>query len=131
MVPYFEELLATCHNYKLEDHHFRLSSTACLIYWRLPFISGSRLLHPQPEDAPCRGDRDPHNVVSKLYINTKFASTNTYTQRRSDLIQNFVFISQFPIIIIKVLHVSGQTYAIAIYKHWEFYWDKYMHHVKL
>ncbi|KAJ4428564.1 hypothetical protein ANN_24608 [Periplaneta americana] len=25
----------------------------------LPSISGGRLLYPQPEDAPCRGDRDP------------------------------------------------------------------------
>jgi hypothetical protein len=28
-----------------------------------PSISEGRPLHPQPEDAPCRGDRDPHNMV--------------------------------------------------------------------
>jgi hypothetical protein len=26
------------------------------IYSQLPSISGGRLLHPQPEDAPCRGE---------------------------------------------------------------------------
>ena len=40
-------------------------------YWR-PF------LHPQPEDAPCRGDRDPHSWVSDLHtiynIGTKVTS---------------------------------------------------------
>jgi hypothetical protein len=25
-------------------------------------MSGGRLFHPQPEDAPCRGDRDQHNM---------------------------------------------------------------------
>jgi hypothetical protein len=37
----------------------RLSTTAYLIYSKLPCISGSRLLHPQPEDMPCRGDKGP------------------------------------------------------------------------
>jgi hypothetical protein len=32
-------------------------------YSQLPSISGGRLLHPQPEDAPCHGDRDPLNMV--------------------------------------------------------------------
>ncbi|KAJ4449976.1 hypothetical protein ANN_01383 [Periplaneta americana] len=30
-----------------------------LVVKTLPSISGGRLLYPQPEDAPCRGDRDP------------------------------------------------------------------------
>jgi len=33
------------------------------IYSQLPSISGGRLLHPQPEDAPCRGDRDSYDMV--------------------------------------------------------------------
>jgi len=33
------------------------------IYSQLPSTSGGRLLHPQPEDAPCRGDRDPLNMA--------------------------------------------------------------------
>jgi hypothetical protein len=36
---------------------FRLSATAYSIYWQLPSISGGRLLHPQLEGAPCRGDK--------------------------------------------------------------------------
>jgi len=31
-------------------------------YSQLPSTSGGRLLHSQPEDVPCRGDRDPHNM---------------------------------------------------------------------
>ncbi|KAJ4439479.1 hypothetical protein ANN_07603 [Periplaneta americana] len=37
---------------------------------RLPSISGGRLLYPQAEDAPCRGDRDPHTwlvIIVVLY----------------------------------------------------------------
>jgi hypothetical protein len=37
----------------------RLSATSYSIYSQLPFIPGGRLLHPQPEDAPCRGDKGP------------------------------------------------------------------------
>jgi len=38
----------------------RLSTTAYSIYSPLPSISGVLLLHPQPEDAPCRGDKFTH-----------------------------------------------------------------------
>jgi hypothetical protein len=69
---YGEELLAPRPTPKLEDHP--LSAVRdCLFHvfaatphnWR-PF------LHPQPEDAPCRGDRDPHNTgrVITLFIYT-------------------------------------------------------------
>jgi hypothetical protein len=37
--------------------------TAYLIYSQLPFISGGRLLHPQPEGAPCRGDKGPPRMI--------------------------------------------------------------------
>jgi hypothetical protein len=37
----------------------RLSATAYSIYSQLPSISEGRLLYPQPEDAPRRGDRGP------------------------------------------------------------------------
>jgi hypothetical protein len=37
----------------------RLSATVYLIYSQLPFISWGRLLHPQPEDAPCQGESGP------------------------------------------------------------------------
>jgi hypothetical protein len=37
----------------------RLSATAYSIHSQLPSISGGRLLHPQPEDAPCGDDKGP------------------------------------------------------------------------
>jgi hypothetical protein len=37
----------------------RLSETAYSIYSQLPSIPGVRLLQPQREDAPCRGDKGP------------------------------------------------------------------------
>jgi len=36
-----------------------------LVQWMcsyLPSLSGGRLFHPQPEDAPRRGDKDPHDM---------------------------------------------------------------------
>jgi len=55
---YGKELLAPCPTPKVEDHHLS-AIRDCLFknissyppYWR-PF------LHPQPEEAPCRGDWD-------------------------------------------------------------------------
>jgi hypothetical protein len=34
----------------------------------LSTISGGRLLHPQPEDAPFRGDWDPYNIASCVHV---------------------------------------------------------------
>jgi hypothetical protein len=36
--------------------------TAYYTYSQLPSISGGFVLHPQPEDMPCHGDTDPHNM---------------------------------------------------------------------
>jgi hypothetical protein len=44
---------------KLEDDPCQLSATAYSIYSQLPSISGGQLVHPQPEDAPCRDDKGP------------------------------------------------------------------------
>jgi hypothetical protein len=38
----------------LEDTAFRLSATANSVYSQLHSISEGLILHPQPEDAPCR-----------------------------------------------------------------------------
>jgi hypothetical protein len=38
---------------------YRLSATVYSIHLQLSCTSGGLLLHPYPEDAPCRGDRDP------------------------------------------------------------------------
>jgi hypothetical protein len=45
----------------------RLSATAYSIYSQLPSKTGGRLLHPQPEYAPCLGDRNPLNIVKINY----------------------------------------------------------------
>jgi hypothetical protein len=58
-VSYVEELLPLAQPPKWRTTLFRLSATACSIYSQLPSVSGDRHRHPQPEDAPCRGDRDP------------------------------------------------------------------------
>jgi hypothetical protein len=43
---------------------------SCSLYSKLRSISGGRLLHPQPEDAPCRGDKGPtlHGSISLLLL---------------------------------------------------------------
>jgi hypothetical protein len=62
LVLYSEELLALCPASKLENHPLSAVwnylfniSTATLS------ISGGCLLHSQPKDVPCCGNRDPHN----------------------------------------------------------------------
>jgi hypothetical protein len=59
LIFYGDELLASRPTPKLEYHPFRLSPTAYSVYSQLPSISGGRLLHSQPEDVPCRGDKGP------------------------------------------------------------------------
>jgi hypothetical protein len=59
VIFYNEELLAPRPTPKLEDHplsavrDWLFNVFAATLHIRRPF------LHPQPEDAPCRGDRDP------------------------------------------------------------------------
>jgi hypothetical protein len=59
---YGEELLAPRPTPKLEDHP--LSAVYdCLIHMFAVTLHNWRpILHPQPEDARCRGDRDPLNT---------------------------------------------------------------------
>jgi hypothetical protein len=47
----------------------RLSATAYSIYPQLLSISEGRLIHSQLEDAPCHGDRDPHNMALETHVN--------------------------------------------------------------
>jgi hypothetical protein len=85
---YGEDLLASRPTAKLEDHPMSAvrdclfnTFAATLHIWR-PF------LHPQPEDAPCRGDRDRHSYIKCIihtYIHmyctyTHTSTTNIYTQ---------------------------------------------------
>jgi hypothetical protein len=63
-ISYGEGLLAPRAIPKLEDHP--LSSVRdCL------FNISAAALHPQPEDAPCCGDRDPTNMASLFIIDSK------------------------------------------------------------
>jgi hypothetical protein len=61
VIFYDEELLAPPPNPKLEDHPL-LAVRDCIflatLHIRRPF------LHPQSEDAPCRGDRNPLIMVT-------------------------------------------------------------------
>jgi hypothetical protein len=57
---YSEELLAQLQSWRTTP--CQLSATAYSIYLQLPSKTGGCLLHPQPEDAPCRVDRDPLNM---------------------------------------------------------------------
>jgi hypothetical protein len=55
-----EELLAPCSTSKLQDHP---SSEARDFL----SVSGGHLLHPEPEDASCRGDWDPQEMCPNIY----------------------------------------------------------------
>jgi hypothetical protein len=72
VTPYFfygEELLAPRPNPKLEDHPL-LAVHDCLFNVLAATLHNWRpFLHPQPEDAPCRGERDPLKTES-IYIIT-------------------------------------------------------------
>jgi hypothetical protein len=59
LIFYGEGLLAAHPTFKLEDHHFRLSTVAYSMHLQPPSIAGGSFLHPQPEDAPCRDDNGP------------------------------------------------------------------------
>jgi hypothetical protein len=57
-----EELLATRSSPKLEDHPLSAARDCLFNVFAATLHNWRPFLHPQPEDAPCRGDRDPHNT---------------------------------------------------------------------
>ena len=60
-------VVSTSPNPQLEDHPL-LAVSDCLFNMFAATLHNWRpLLHPQPEDAPCRGDRDPLVTVSVYY----------------------------------------------------------------
>jgi len=63
-------LLAPRPTPKLEDLPLSAIRNCFSVCSQLPFISGSRLLHPQPENAPCRGVKGTHITVYSLVIDT-------------------------------------------------------------
>jgi hypothetical protein len=65
VIFYGEELLAPRPTPKLEDHPLsavRDCIFAATLHIRRPF------LHPEPEDAPCHGDRDPLIMVLLILV---------------------------------------------------------------
>jgi hypothetical protein len=59
LIFYGDELLATRPTPKLEDHPLTAVRDCLFNIFAATLVSGGRLLHPQPEDAPCRGDKGP------------------------------------------------------------------------
>jgi hypothetical protein len=56
---YGVELLAPLSTPKLEDHPLSTVRDCLFNIFAATSIPGGRLLHPQPEDAPCRGEKEP------------------------------------------------------------------------
>jgi hypothetical protein len=65
IVFYGEELLAPRPTPKLEDHPLSAVRDCLFNVFAATPHNWRSFLHPQPEDAPCRGDRDPPNMESK------------------------------------------------------------------
>ena len=69
---YCEEMLATRRTPKLEDHHFSAVRDCLFDIFAAAFHIWRPFFHLQPEDAPCRGGRDPlarcHDVVTWTHL---------------------------------------------------------------
>jgi hypothetical protein len=59
MIVYVEELLAPRLTPKLDDHLFSAVRDCLFNVFAAAFHVWKPFVHPQPEGAPCRGDRDP------------------------------------------------------------------------
>jgi hypothetical protein len=62
IIFYGEELLAPRPTLKLEDHPLSAVRDCLFNIFAATLHNWRSFLHPQPEDAPCRGDRDPLNT---------------------------------------------------------------------
>jgi hypothetical protein len=76
IVFYGEELLAPRPTPELEDHPLSADRDYLFNVYAATLHNWRPFLHPQPEDAPCRGDRDPHNTALHQYMT--FISTKSY-----------------------------------------------------
>jgi hypothetical protein len=65
IIFYGEGLLVPRLTPKLEDHPFSAVRDCLFNVFAATLHNWKPFLHPQPEDAPYRGDRDPLNAVSK------------------------------------------------------------------
>jgi hypothetical protein len=68
LIFYGEELFVQRPTLKLQEHPLSPAATAFLIHSQLPSTSGGRLLHPQPEDAPCSADRGPIIIMMMMMM---------------------------------------------------------------
>jgi hypothetical protein len=64
---YGEGLLAPRPTPKLEDHPLSAVRDCLFNVFATTLHTWRPFLHPQPEDAPCRGDRDPLNMDQVSY----------------------------------------------------------------
>jgi hypothetical protein len=62
IIFYGEELLAPCPTPKLENHPLSAVCDCLFNVFAATLHNWRPFFHPQPEDAQCRGDRDPHNT---------------------------------------------------------------------
>jgi hypothetical protein len=72
LIIYSGELLAPCQIPKLEDYPLSAVRTVDSVYSQLPSISGG-LLHQQPQDALCVGDKCPtyKNTQMTAYVTSQ------------------------------------------------------------
>jgi len=108
LVFYGENLLAPRPIQKLEVHPFSAGRDS--LSSQLPSLSGGRLLHPQTEAAPCRGDRDSHNMDYPNFalINTHFHYFVTVYEHTITKCHNISVALQF---ILRKVSVKRRTLA--------------------
>jgi hypothetical protein len=64
LISYGEGSLAPLPTPKLEDHPLSFARCCLFNIFAATFHIWRLFLHPQPEDSPCCGDRNPPNMVS-------------------------------------------------------------------
>jgi hypothetical protein len=68
IIFYGEELLPPRPTPKLKDHPLSAFRDCLFNVFAATLHNWRSFLHPQPEDAPCRGDRDPLNTVTGTHL---------------------------------------------------------------
>jgi hypothetical protein len=81
VIFYGEELLAPRPTPKLEDHPLSAVSDCLFNVFAATIHIRRSFLHPQPEDAPCHGDRDPlimdsFQMYRQMFLRPKLEKKN-------------------------------------------------------
>jgi hypothetical protein len=92
IIFYGEELLAPRPTPKLEDNPLSVVRDCLFNVFAATFRTWRPFLHPKPEDAPCRGDRDPHNTGTAFF--TFKYSCNT--EEKPQVLHRSIFFYAFP-----------------------------------